>query len=73
MATISIWGRYRGNVEKIDSASSKSSADYLVGEYRMAFGKEWEIWAGRKDQQETQRKQQRGGYYQTYGYHGGPR
>lgn len=48
MATISIWGKYRGKVEKIDSATSQRSADYLAGEYRMAFGRDWTVWAGKK-------------------------
>ena len=50
MATKYIWGRYVPNdtVEKIDQASSQKDADYLAGEYRMAFGRDWKIWAGRK-------------------------
>jgi hypothetical protein len=31
--------------EEVDSASDESTAAYLVGEYRMAFGPGWSIWA----------------------------
>jgi hypothetical protein len=50
--TISIWGRYLSKCpEKIDQASSWQVARYLAGEYRMAYGKDWIIWAGpRKDE-----------------------
>ena len=40
--------------EKIDSGHAgdgTSGAAYLVAEYRLAFGKDWKIWAGRKDQE----------------------
>ena len=50
---ISIWGKYRGTVEKIDSASSTSEAAYLVREYQMAYGRDWLVWAGRKDANAT--------------------
>jgi hypothetical protein len=46
--TINIWGKYRDKVEKIDSTTSQRDARYLVGEYRMAYGQEWIVWAGRK-------------------------
>jgi hypothetical protein len=48
MATINIYGKYRGKVEKIDSATSQRDAAYLVGEYRMAYGSQWQVWAGKK-------------------------
>jgi len=49
--SISIWGQLEGRPpEKIDQASSESSAAYLLGEYRLAFGKQWTLWTGRKDQ-----------------------
>ena len=48
--TISVWGRYKDKApEKIDQATSESSAAYLVREYRLAFGRDWKVWAGRKD------------------------
>jgi len=51
--TISIWGKYQGKAEVIDRASSKREASYLAGEYRMAFGRDWTIWVGRRDQEPT--------------------
>jgi len=30
--------------EKLDSADGEHDADYLVKEYRMAFGPKWKIW-----------------------------
>jgi hypothetical protein len=42
-----IWGKYKGNVERIDSCSN-SEVGYLLGEYRLAFGAQWVLWAGRK-------------------------
>jgi len=49
--TISIWGKYQGKKpEVIDRASSPRDAAYLVGEYKMAFGRDWVIWSGRLDQ-----------------------
>lgn len=42
---MAIWGRYQDKEpEKID----EGNAAYLVGEYRMAFGRDWTIWRGRK-------------------------
>ena len=55
MATISIWGRHHGRTEKIDSATSPRDAAYLVGEYQMAYGREWSVWAGRRDEGTPQR------------------
>ena len=52
MGTISIWGRYLDNEpEKVDSAHSQNSAEYLAAEYKLAFGRDWKVWAGRKDQE----------------------
>ncbi len=49
--TISIWGKLKGKKpEVIDRASSPRDAAYLVREYKMAFGRDWVIWAGRRDQ-----------------------
>lgn len=45
---VTIWGKLKGHKpEKIDQCE-KRSALYLVGEYQLAFGKDWIIWAGRK-------------------------
>lgn len=49
--TISIWGKLKGRKpEVIDRASSKKEAQYLVGEYRTAYGRDWTVWAGRLDE-----------------------
>jgi hypothetical protein len=39
-----IYGSYRGNTEEIDTAEDLTSAEYLVGEYKLAYGKDWDIW-----------------------------
>jgi hypothetical protein len=46
---ITIWGRSKAGKEKIDQASNKKEANYLVGEYQMAYGKGWTIWAGKEE------------------------
>jgi hypothetical protein len=55
--SIGIWARYRNNApEKIDTASNESSALYLLGEYRLAYGanpgqphaNDWKLWIGRR-------------------------
>lgn len=52
MPAVSIWGRLKGHApEKIDSASSSREAAYLAGEYQLAFGRDWVVWCGRKDQE----------------------
>jgi len=51
--TIKIWGRYQGTSEVLDEAEDQKTADYLVGEYRMAYGRDWLVWAGRKKDVET--------------------
>lgn len=42
-----IWGKYRGKVELIDTCT-KGEAAYLVGEYQLAYGSQWIVWAGLK-------------------------
>ena len=42
--TYLIMGKYRGKTEQLDTATGEAEANYLVGEYRMAFGSEWVIW-----------------------------
>jgi len=39
-----IIGIYRGQKEEIDTATTKQEADYLVNEYRIAFGDAWIIY-----------------------------
>ena len=47
--TINIWGRYKKAApEIIDTATSMRDAEYLVGEYRMAFGMDYLVWHGRR-------------------------
>lgn len=43
---MAIWGRYKGTgkVEQVDSGDTA----YLLAEYRLAFGKDWILWRGRK-------------------------
>lgn len=42
-----IRGKYQGETEVIDETTSKEDADYLVSEYRMAYGSGWTIWKKR--------------------------
>lgn len=37
-------GEYKGNREILDETDSIIEAEYLVGEYIMAFGSKWAIW-----------------------------
>ncbi len=39
----SIIGVWRGMPEELDTAETKQDAMFLVREYRMAFGSEWNI------------------------------
>ena len=42
-----IWGNYRrrrGKDEIIDTAKDHKEAEYLVNEYKMAYGPDWVIW-----------------------------
>lgn len=40
-----IMGRYRGGkVEQLDSASDHKEVEYLLQEYRLAYGAGWSIW-----------------------------
>ena len=38
-----IMGTYQGEVEQIDTAETLQDANYLVGEYMLAFGHGWAI------------------------------
>ncbi len=40
---IKIVGKYRGHREILDRADLREEADYLLSEYRMAFGPNWKI------------------------------
>ena len=47
---IVIWGKHKDRApEVIDHASSVQEAQYLAGEYSMAYGRDWSVWAGRRD------------------------
>ena len=39
-----IMGRYEGSTEEIDTAATKHEAEYLLGEYALAFGPAWALW-----------------------------
>jgi len=43
MAKFEIVGEYRGESEVLDTAETRVQAEYLVGEYQLAFGPEWRI------------------------------
>ena len=52
--TIAIMGKYRGKpTEKLDTAESSEEARTLVGEYRMAFGVGWTVWAEKDEEAEA--------------------
>ena len=38
-----IIGKYKGESEVIDQTDDKKDAEYLVMEYAMGFGSDWEI------------------------------
>ena len=44
-----IYGKYNGNSEEIDATTGYNSAMYLVREYQMAYGNQWQIWAEDND------------------------
>lgn len=52
MSEVRIWGKYRNNPPEVIDTTTKKEAAYLVGEYRMAFGKDWVVWAGTRDGKE---------------------
>lgn len=42
--TFVIMGKYKGQSwEEIDQAETKDDIDYLLGEYRLAFGSGWQF------------------------------
>ena len=38
-----IIGTYRGESEVVDTAKDRQEAEYLRGEYQLAFGNEWVV------------------------------
>jgi hypothetical protein len=43
-----IMGKYKNSpAEEIDHADTRQGADYLLGEYRMAYGSGWRLWVKR--------------------------
>jgi hypothetical protein len=43
--TFRIMGSYKGTgAEEIDTANDRATADYLLGEYRLAYGAGWSLW-----------------------------
>jgi hypothetical protein len=40
-----IIGKYQGQSEEIDVANSKEEAEYMLQEYKQAYGPAWKIWA----------------------------
>lgn len=49
----SIWGKYNGRWEKIDSANCQHTAFNLAYEYQVAFGRNWEIEIRHKGERTT--------------------
>jgi len=41
--------RERERSEEIDTTETREGADYLLGEYQLAFGPEWNIWIEEQD------------------------
>jgi hypothetical protein len=39
-----IMGKYGEETEEIDTAKNKKEAEYLLCEYKLAFGRGWTIW-----------------------------
>lgn len=39
-----IVGEHKGEKEVIDTSEQLSQANYMLTEYRMAFGPEWTLW-----------------------------
>jgi hypothetical protein len=39
-----IIGKRNGKIEVIDECDTEFEANFLVGEYLMAFGSDWSIW-----------------------------
>lgn len=39
-----IMGKYKGQTEEIDTAETEKEAQYLQGEYQLAYGAQWQVW-----------------------------
>jgi len=47
MKEIKVWGKYGSmRAEEIDSAPTMKEAQFLLAEYRVAFGQGWSLWIG---------------------------
>jgi len=44
MRTYTIYSRYNGDVEEIDTAENLEEAEFMVAEYQMAYGPDCVIW-----------------------------
>lgn len=45
MKRYKIMGRYEGaDTEEIDTTETKEEAEYLLSEYRLAYGNGWQLW-----------------------------
>ena len=49
-------GKYQGQIETVDETESFKDAKYLVAEYRMAFGSEWQLWISSRSTKEWREK-----------------
>jgi hypothetical protein len=38
------WESIAARLKKLIPATGEKEANYMVGEYKMAFGRDWEIW-----------------------------
>lgn len=55
--SINIWGKYKKAApEIIDTAESMKDAEHLVGEYRIAYGRDWLVWYGRRKDGEGEKE-----------------
>jgi hypothetical protein len=43
-----IWGRYLNNAPECIDDIPKNDAQHCLYEYKMAFGREWKLWIGRR-------------------------
>lgn len=53
MCSFVIYGTYKGRTEELDTAETEKEAEYLTGEYRMAFGAEWSVYSEEKEENEA--------------------
>jgi len=42
---LTIIGMYQGNAEELETDVDPSEVDYLISEYKMAFGADWSIYS----------------------------